>query len=267
MKNLIFIIITICCTIFWVNNTSAITVDFVPSHQTVKVGQEVVVYLHISGLEPGQKIGGFDIDIGFDSQLLKFEKVQFGSQLGDPLDNTETSTRLSLDHLDDNWFWIAEDTKLTPTELNQLQGFSVTVVKMVFTAKKVGTASFGGWGYYIGDQNGNTISGFYCCWAPVGATVTCQSDCRHPVGHLDYCRDCGPCAEGQGDCDSDSECQSGLNCAQVLGTDVCCSHPLGHLDYCRDCGPCAAGQGDCDNDGECQSGLTCVQIPGIDTCQ
>jgi hypothetical protein len=84
---------------------------------------------------------------------------------------------------------------------------------------------------------------------------------------LDYCRDCGPCGAGEGDCDNDSECQSGLNCVQVTGTDVCCPHPLGHLDYCKDCGPCAAGQGDCDNDGECQSGLTCVQVTGTDTCQ
>jgi hypothetical protein len=87
----------------------------------------------------------------------------------------------------------------------------------------------------------------------------------------DWCRDCGPCPEGQGDCDGDSECQSGLTCAQVPGTDACevsaCPHPVGHLDYCRDCGPCAAGQGDCDSDGECQSGLVCAQVPGVDTCQ
>jgi hypothetical protein len=36
----------------------------------------------------------------------------------------------------------------------------------------------------------------------------------------DWCRDCGPCSEGQGDCDNDGECQSGLTCAQVLGTDT-----------------------------------------------
>ena len=33
----------------------------------------------------------------------------------------------------------------------------------------------------------------------------------------DWCKDCGPCAEGQGDCDSDAECQSGLICAQDVG--------------------------------------------------
>lgn len=40
----------------------------------------------------------------------------------------------------------------------------------------------------------------------------------HSVGHPDYCG-CGSCAEGEGDCDS--ECQSGLTCTQVPGTDTC----------------------------------------------
>ena len=85
------------------------------------------------------------------------------------------------------------------------------------------------------------------------------------VGHNDYCRDAGPCAAGEGDCDNDSECEAGLICDQVLGTDTCkepvsCKLTEGHLDYCRECGPCAAGQGDCDINSECESGLTCVQV-------
>ena len=36
-------------------------------------------------------------------------------------------------------------------------------------------------------------------------------------GHADYCRDMGPCSVGQGDCDSDSECQSGLACGDERG--------------------------------------------------
>jgi hypothetical protein len=121
------------------------------------------------------------------------------------------------------------------------------------------------------DKDGECLSGLIC--AQVTGVDTCQTSspiCHHPVGHLDYCRDCGPCAEGEGDCDDDGECLSGLTCAQVPGVDKCqtaaCPHPLGHLDYCRDCGPCVAGQGDCDNDSECQSGLSCVQVLGTDVC-
>ena len=36
-------------------------------------------------------------------------------------------------------------------------------------------------------------------------------------GHNDYCQVMGPCSAGQGDCDSDSECQSELTCVE----DVC----------------------------------------------
>ena len=37
------------------------------------------------------------------------------------------------------------------------------------------------------------------------------------AGHDDYCQVMGPCSAGQGDCDSDSECQSGLTCAEDVG--------------------------------------------------
>ena len=33
----------------------------------------------------------------------------------------------------------------------------------------------------------------------------------------DYCADYGPCSEGVGDCDGDSQCESGLICAQDVG--------------------------------------------------
>ena len=50
--------------------------------------------------------------------------------------------------------------------------------------------------------------------------------CPQPVGHNDYCRDCGPCVEGEGDCDNDTECNNGLVCPQSSdfnppGVDVC----------------------------------------------
>ena len=96
-----------------------------------------------------------------------------------------------------------------------------------------------------------------------------------PNGHVDYCRDYGPCAVGEGDCDSTSECQNGLQCSQDVGAnygfradyDVCEAAPnsvqqYGHVDYCRDFGPCGVGEGDCDGSGQCQSGLQCSQDVG-----
>ena len=37
------------------------------------------------------------------------------------------------------------------------------------------------------------------------------------AGHADYCQVMGPCSAGQGDCDSDSECQSELTCVDGRG--------------------------------------------------
>ena len=108
---------------------------------------------------------------------------------------------------------------------------------------------------------------------------------RTPGGN-DYCTLYGPCSEGQGDCDGNSECQSGLTCVNDVGakygwssvTDVCESTSggtPGSNDYCRDYGPCPAGKGDCDSNAECQSGLTCVNDVGakygyrsiVDVCE
>jgi hypothetical protein len=118
----------------------------------------------------------------------------------------------------------------------------------------------------------------------LGASDACNSE----PGSWAYCSNpaCGPCAEGQGDCDSDDECRDGLVCASNVGeahgfdsiVDVCqapaqetpddsgsaCNLSLGDWDYCADpnCGPCGVDQGDCDSDTECQAGLVCLDDVG-----
>jgi hypothetical protein len=111
--------------------------------------------------------------------------------------------------------------------------------------------------------------------------------CDAPPGSWAHCTNpaCGPCALGQGDCDTDDECRPGLVCASNVGeshgfeptVDVCqvptdqpaepgaqCGLALGDWDYCADpsCGPCAADEGDCDSDSECQAGLACLDDTG-----
>ena len=47
----------------------------------------------------------------------------------------------------------------------------------------------------------------------------CEADPeRGQNGHVDYCRDEGPCEVGQGDCDGNSQCESGLRCSQDVGS-------------------------------------------------
>lgn len=123
----------------------------------------------------------------------------------------------------------------------------------------------------IGAQFGFTPATDVCRTAATGG-------CPWPVGHPRFCQDCGPCANGEGDCDGAGQCAPGLVCSQNVGADfgfaanidVCtgpgstCPWPVGHGRYCSDCGPCVVGQGDCDRDEECATGLTCAQNVGAD---
>ncbi len=107
--------------------------------------------------------------------------------------------------------------------------------------------------------------------------VTSTNLCTLAPGHPDYCFECGPCVAGEGGCEADSECVSGLACSTGAGPDfgfgpsvnVClakaqCDLDPGDPDYCRLCGPCGFGVGDCDDNRECQGGLTCLDDVGAD---
>ncbi len=115
-------------------------------------------------------------------------------------------------------------------------------------------------------------------------------DCPLVNGNPRRCTDCGPCSEGQGDCDNDGECLLGLICGEDLGpmfgfgatVDICvqaatpttCTDPLGSGSFCTFCGPCGEGEGDCDSDAECAAGLVCTDnvgemfgfSPNVDVC-
>ena len=100
-----------------------------------------------------------------------------------------------------------------------------------------------------------------------------------PSPDTGFCTEACPCADGQGDCDSDAECQQGLQCVNDVGAsyglpavyDVCVDPgtqcpswppPEPDTGFCTEACPCADGQGDCDSDAECQQGLQCVNDVG-----
>ena len=132
----------------------------------------------------------------------------------------------------------------------------------------------GGWRTGVADERDNARA--FAETAPVVAAFR-DAPCDLPTGDPDYCRECGPCDAGEGDCDGDAECVGGLECVRRAGrqagfsrkTDVClpatpadCPLEPGDPDYCAACGPCGRGEGDCDGNPECASGLTCFTDQG-----
>ncbi len=111
-------------------------------------------------------------------------------------------------------------------------------------------------------------------WSSVTETSTVNNGTYIKVqvlanGHQEYCHPHARCDWGEGDCDSDSECVSGLQCVDNVGADYgmpanydVCALPLGHPSYCSPEHPCEATEADCDRDADCVAGLTCVYNVG-----
>jgi hypothetical protein len=123
------------------------------------------------------------------------------------------------------------------------------------------------------DSNAQCLTGLVCNM-DVGANYgfSAATDvCGGPVpGAANFCSASNRCAAGQGDCDSNAECQTGLACTADVGasygfsatTDVCEGAVLGSATYCSTSHLCAAGQGDCDSAAECMPGLRCASNVG-----
>ena len=99
------------------------------------------------------------------------------------------------------------------------------------------------------------------------------------VGGFSYCSESCTCAEGEGHCASDAECDAGQVCGVNMGasygldwwTDVCVPegascHTVenGHVAYCNSSCTCAEGEGQCYSDADCDAGLTCTPNKGHD---
>lgn len=104
----------------------------------------------------------------------------------------------------------------------------------------------------------------------------CASTCTR-TGLWDRCTEECPCPDGEGDCDSDSECQEGMRCLNDAGLDYGYSDPeidvcvsgcpaagVGGGNFCTEECPCAHGEGDCDNDSQCEAGMVCMFDVGIE---
>lgn len=145
------------------------------------------------------------------------------------------------------------------------------------------------------DSNADCATGNTCV-ADVGSIygLPAQYDVCEPTGtencpqfnsninydNASFCTTTCPCAPGEGDCDSDAECESGSVCYYDVGAsyglkahydvcDVAGAGPCPTFDpakpdgsFCTTACPCAHGEGDCDTDADCEAGNKCIQDVG-----
>merc|ERR1719323_1618353 len=115
----------------------------------------------------------------------------------------------------------------------------------------------------VGSQYGATSSFDVC-------EHSAPSGCAPSNMDWSCCTWSSPCANGEGDCDSDSDCQSG-NCSHDVGSDYGVSYSFdvcesdcspSNLDWgcCTYSSPCAAGEGDCDYDSDCLTGYCMMNV-------
>ena len=94
-----------------------------------------------------------------------------------------------------------------------------------------------------------------------------EAKCSPAADDWDCCSEAAPCGLGEGDCDTDEECEGPLVCGDNnceggdYKMDCCqarvCLAALNGWDCCTASSPCGLGYGDCDTDEECAGPLVC----------
>jgi len=135
------------------------------------------------------------------------------------------------------------------------------------------------------DSDSDCLSG-YCAHnvgSSYGASASfdvCETAATCAPVNMDWscCTSSSPCAIGDGDCDSDSDCVSGAMCGHDIGSqfgatasfDVCvtavrdCSPATEDWSCCSPTDPCGDEEGDCDSDSECQTDMVCTHNVGTE---
>jgi len=99
------------------------------SAPSVSVGEQFTIDLMVSGLEAGQAVGGFDLDLLFHSGRLTVDEVLFGAALGTVDVDQFTSALLSPGRAD-----LAAVSLLDEAALLGLQSGSFRLAQLVVTA-------------------------------------------------------------------------------------------------------------------------------------
>ncbi len=137
MRRLLFLLMTTLVFGAW-GNAQAVSLNFVPSSQTVGIGMPVSVDVQISGLgTAGEIVSAFDLDVTYNPAVLAATNVTFGPFLGDPFFfEALTDFNLSTAGIVD----FSELSLLFDFELESLQPDTFVLASLDFDAIGAGTS-------------------------------------------------------------------------------------------------------------------------------
>jgi hypothetical protein len=137
-----------------------ISINFVPSSQTVHVGDPLSVALQISGLSSRRwgigapSLGGFDLDVTFNPEILSLSNVVFGDpKRGDQLDLRRFES-IKIAKPGDGTVNLFELSLNSAAVLNWLQAPSFTLATLFFDPLTVGYSSLEFSSYILSDATG-----------------------------------------------------------------------------------------------------------------
>ena len=139
MKPIFALVVVVGGGLLQAPGVEAVTIDFVPSSQTVALGDPVSVDVVVSGLDvSGEIIRAFDLDATYDPSILSATDVLIDTSLGGLLDSFggfDLSTPGVVDFF--------EVSLLSDSELEAIQGDSFTLATLLFDSIAAGTSPLG----------------------------------------------------------------------------------------------------------------------------
>lgn len=140
-KVLATVISTAMFFLFAAPSHANVILSITPATQNVSVGSPVSIAIDISGLGSGTALGGYDLNIGFDSTLLSFTQAAFGDPLlGDQLDLANLGLNGPTATLTSGTVNLIEFSLDDPTTLITQQASSFTLAILSFNALTTGTS-------------------------------------------------------------------------------------------------------------------------------
>lgn len=137
-------------------NAQAITMSFDPSHTSVGVGESFSVDLVVGDLG-GVLISTFDVDVGYDETLLRFDGYTLGDALGDWAGGGEAWDLSGGDPSGSGSVNVGELSFLSAAELAPLQSDPLVLATLDFTSLGLGETDLSITLHELGDENGDPI--------------------------------------------------------------------------------------------------------------